>query len=817
MKTDMPSSPAEVPAPSHPPALILWFSEIGKEDVASTGEKHALLGEVVRQSPPTAISVPKGFAITAQAYRAYLEHNALDAKIEAHLAALQANERSLEETGRMLRRLVQDGEMPGALQQAIEEAYHALGTQVDKEQPDVAVRSSATVPRDSDASFSGQLETFLNVVGTRELLYSCQRCFASLFTDRALRYRQEKGLKHDQIGLSVGIQTMVRSDKGASGLVSTADTDTGFPDMIVIKASYGLGENLALGMVTPDTYRIYKPLLKQPDKRPIVEKRLGSKMTKVIYGEGWIKRTQTVNTNFKERNQFALSEDQILVLARAARALEAQFGQAVDIEWALDGFSQEIFLSQVRPTPSQALPSSSAMVTARLTTKEKPKLVLEGRAIGQTIRNGTVAVIRSLQEADRFKPGEILVAPATTPDWAPLMRQAAAIITDEGDDSSHAAMVSRELGIPAVVGTRDATHRLYASEELTVDCSQGERGRVYRGYLDYEEAAIDLDHLPETRTEIMMNIASPEAAFRWWRVPCQGIGLARMEFIINHLIKIHPMAIAQHESLTEGNLALKISKMTSHYPSPRDYFIDTLAMGMAQIAVSRYPAPVIVRMSDFKTNEYAQLIGGEAFEPKEENPMLGFRGASRYCSEAYQPGFALECAAVHQARDLIGADNLIVMIPFCRTLQEADQVLEEMARHGLKRGERGLKVYLMAEVPSNIILARAFAERFDGFAIGSRDLTQFILGVDRASAPLAALFDERNDAIKAAITQLINDAHACGRPVALCGQGPSDHADFAEFLVAAGIDALSVNPDSVLQVVSRVAAIETRLANPAAS
>ncbi len=807
---------SEPPAPSNTTSVsadfIRWFDGLSNKDVPIVGGKNASLGEMVCTLKAERIDVPDGFAITAHAYREYLAHNQLQEAVAEQIDALNSGNQPLDVTGRKIRQLIQDGDIPKALEREIESSYASLGKRYHMENPDVAVRSSATAEDLPDASFAGQQESYLNVEGTQELLYTCKRCFASLFTDRAISYREQRGFDHMSVALSIGVQKMVRSDKGSSGVMFTLDTETGFRDMIVINAAYGLGETVVQGMVTPDEYRVFKPLLDQADKCPIIEKVLGSKMIKMIYGDGWIKRTQTVNTNFKERQNFVLNDDQILKLSRWANTIAKHYGRPMDIEWAIDGLTKELFIVQARPETVKSQQNVSALTSARLITKEKPKVIVDGLAIGHTIRNGKVALLKDMRDAKRFDEGQILVASSTDPDWVPLMKKAAAIITDHGGRTSHAAIVSRELGIPAVIGTGSATHHLYAGQEVTVDCAHGERGRIYNGLLEYEEHDLDIGDLPKTKTKILMNIASPEAAFRWWQVPCQGIGLARMEFIINNLIKLHPMAVAHHDVLNEGNLKLKISKMTGHYPTPRDYFVSNLAMGIAQIAASRYPDPVIVRLSDFKSNEYAKLIGGEVFERDEENPMLGFRGASRYYSDAYKPGFALECAALLKARNEIGLDNLIVMVPFCRTPDEADRVLEVMKENGLKRGENGLKIYVMAEIPSNIILAKQFAERFDGFSIGSNDLTQLTLGVDRDSDQLAHLFDERNGAVTALITKLIEDAHSMNTPVGLCGQGPSDHPDFAEFLVKTGIDSISLNPDSVIEVTRRIAELEHSLA-----
>lgn len=795
------------------PDFVRWFEDLSNEDVAIAGGKNASLGEMIRTLKAKNIRVPDGFAITAQAYRAFLAHNDITERIEEEQERYRTHASSLADSGRTIRQLIQEGEMPPSLKEAICAAYRELGKRYQGEKVDVAVRSSATAEDLPDASFAGQQESYLNIVGEEELLYGCRRCFASLFTDRAISYREQKGFGQTTVALSVGVQKMVRSDKGASGVLFTLDTETGFPRVVVINAAYGLGETVVRGLVTPDEYRVFKPTLASGNFSPIIEKSLGSKQIKMIYGDGWTRRTQTVNTSYDERNHFVLSDDQIIQLACWGVEIETHYGRPMDIEWAIDGLTKELFIVQARPETVRSRQTSTLLTTAKLKkSKKEPEVLAKGLAIGHTIRNGQAVVLRSLHEAEKgFKDGQILVTTSTDPDWVPLMKRAAAIVTDHGGRTSHAAIVSRELGVPAVIGTGDATHRLYSGGDITVDCSQGEHGSVYRGLLEYEESEIDLDNLPRTKTKIMMNIASPDAAGRCWQIPSEGIGLARLEFIINNTIKLHPMAAATFDRLEDEALALRIKKMTLHYPSPADYFVDNLAMGVAQIAASRYPDPVIVRMSDFKTNEYAELLGGESFEPKEENPMIGFRGASRYYSDAYRPGFELECKALFKARQNLGLGNIVIMIPFCRTLEEADRVLEILADQGLSRGENGLQIYVMAEIPSNIILAAEFAKRFDGFSIGSNDLTQLVLGVDRDSEALAHLFDERNEAVKAMIRQLIVTAHESGCHVGLCGQGPSDHPDFAEFLVRAGIDSISLNPDSVVEVTRRIAEVEEQL------
>jgi pyruvate,water dikinase len=599
---------------------------------------------------------------------------------------------------------------------------------------------------------------------------------------------------------------MVRSDKAGSGVTFTLDTETGFPDVVVINAAWGLGENVVQGAVTPDEYRVFKPLLDQDHLVPIIEKRLGAKEKKMVYAAGGSETTKNVDTSTRERRAFVLSDDEILQLGRWAAAIEAHYGQPMDIEWAKDGERDELFIVQARPETVQS--QKEAAATKAYSLQEDGSVLTSGLAIGEAIASGKVLVIQSADEMDRFEENAILVTGMTDPDWVPIMKKARGIITDYGGRTSHAAIVSRELGVPAVVGTGDATEALFDGREITISCAEGEVGYIYDGALEFQETMIDLGEVPDTETRIMMNIASPDAAFRWWRLPCKGIGLARMEFIINNVIQIHPLALVHYEQLEEQHLCDQIAALTRNYEDKAQYFVDHLARGIAKIAASQYPEPVIVRMSDFKTNEYADLIGGELYEPDEENPMLGFRGASRYYSEQYRPGFALECQALKRVRETLGLRNVVVMIPFCRTPKEADKVLEAMAENGLERGDNGLEVYVMIEIPSNIILAQEFAERFDGFSIGSNDLTQLTLGVDRDSARLADIFDERNEAVKHTIADLIDRAHAADTYVGICGQAPSDYPEFAAFLVRAGIDSMSLNPDSVIEVTRRVAKVE---------
>jgi pyruvate,water dikinase len=807
----MQTHPAPTDQSTEPPRFVRWLDTLTNRDVPLAGGKNASLGEMIRELSGEGIRVPDGFAITATAYRALLAHNDIEGLIRELLRLRAAQQIEPGEAERTIRDLLLESEFPPGMREEVTEAYAELSRRYGVTATDVAVRSSATAEDLPDASFAGQHESYLGVSGARDVLHACRKCFASLFTDRAVSYREQKGFDHLAIALSVGVQKMVRADikNGASGVMFSLDTETGFPDVIVINASFGLGECIVQGTVTPDEYRVFKPLLDLPDKKPILERVLGLKEIKMVYGSRLGSQVHTIKMPPEQRQRFTLNDDQILQLARWAKRLEAHYQRPMDMEWAVDGETGELFILQARPETVQSRVGKLSFSSSRLLPqKEHPRVVTEGLAIGNTIARGKARLLTRAAEAVSFKPGEILVAPATNPDWVPVMKKAAAIITDHGGRSSHAAIVSRELGVPAVIGTGNATHLITDGAEVTVSCAEGEKGVVYSGLLEFEEREIDLAGLPTPNTPIMLNIATPEAAFRWWRLPCRGIGLARMEFIINQLIRIHPMALVRFDQLENSEEKEEIRRLTRDYPDKSLYFIDHLASGIAHIAASRYPQPVIVRTSDFKTNEYAQLLGGSQFEPKEENPMIGFRGASRYYHESYRDGFALECRAIKKAREEIGMDNIVVMIPFCRTPEEADQVLAVMADHGLRRGENGLKIQVMAEIPSNVILASQFADRFDGFSIGSNDLTQLILGVDRDSEILASLFDERNEAVKIAIRDLIVAAHAKGCKVGICGQGPSDHPDFAKFLVGLGIDSISLNPDSVVEVTRQIAEFE---------
>ncbi len=792
---------------------VLWFEHVGMNDVPRVGGKNASLGEMTQSLLSAGIRVPDGFATTASAYRAFVTTNGLEAAIRAELEKHRSGAVTLQETGEKLRELFLGAEFPAEIASSIVDSYRTLGERAGVKDLSVAVRSSATAEDLPEASFAGAQETFLNVVGERELLDACRRCYASLFTDRAISYRETKGFDHLDVALSIGVQRMVRSDLGGSGVMFSIDTDTGFPRVAVISAAWGLGEMVVQGAVDPDRYLVFKPLLSRADVSPIIDKTVGAKARKMVYSQGGTARTRVVNTPVRQQRAFVLEDAEILELARWAVLVEDHYQRPMDMEWALDGVTHELFMVQARPETVQALRSTTKFEQHHL-TQDGP-LLLSGAAIGDSIATGTACVIRDPSQIADFRDGAILVAEMTDPDWVSIMTRASGIVTNHGGSTSHAAIVSRELGIPAVVGTGSATELLTDNQAITLSCAEGDIGHVYDGVLSFETEEIDLGTLPATRTAVMVNVASPEAAFRWWRLPAAGVGLARMEFIINNLIKIHPMALVHPERVTDEADRRQIKALTAGFDDPKEFFVETLALGLAKLASPYHPHDVIVRLSDFKTNEYAHLIGGSAFEGVEENPMLGFRGASRYYDPKYREGFALECQALKRARERIGFDNIIVMVPFCRTPAEADRVLAEMAKNGLVRGENGLQVYMMCEIPANVIRAAEFAAKFDGFSIGSNDLTQLTLGVDRDSAELAALFDERDPAVEWMIAEAIDKAHEAGIHIGICGQAPSNYPEFAEFLVAHNIDSISLNPDSYLRTIPHIAAAEARLLQPA--
>ena len=786
------------------------FAELTRGDVARVGGKNASLGEMIGALSAKDIAVPPGFATEAEAYRVFLRHNHLQPVISGHLDALAKDEADLASSGLAIRRAIEGGAWPEAVENAIRSAYRELAGRLGKAAPSVAVRSSATAEDLPDASFAGQQATFLNVVGEDALLDACRKCFASLYTDRAITYREAHGFAHESVALSIGIQQMVRADLACSGVMFSVDTETGFPDLVMIDATWGLGENIVQGAVDPDSWEVFKPLLADPSVTPIISKQLGSKAKKMVYAENGGATTRNIDTSPGERDRFVLGDEEVMQLARWAVVIEQHYGCAMDMEWAKDGPHGDLYIVQARPETVQSRAEEGAISVYTMHTSAVP--VLTGLAIGHGVASGTVCRIDSPADIDRFVDGAILVTGTTDPDWVPIMQRAAAIITDHGGRTSHAAIVAREFGLPAIVGTHDATRLLHGGQEVTVSCIGGDKGAAYVGLEEFSVRTLDFAALPKTRTKIMLNMAEPSAAMRWWRLPSDGVGLTRMEFVIANEIRVHPMALVNPASIGDDAIRSEIGRLTRHYSDPAEYFVDRLSRSLSRIAAVQYPNPAIIRMSDFKTNEYASLIGGTSFEPEEENPMIGFRGASRYYSDLYRAGFALECRAMRRLREDLGFTNAAVMIPFCRTLEEADRVLDVMAENGLRRGENGLEIYMMCEIPSNVVLAGQFAERFDGFSIGSNDLTQLTLGIDRDSDLLADAFDERDPAVEWMIRHTIAEAHRHGCKVGLCGQAPSDHPEFARFLVESGIDSISVTPDSFVDVKQHVSEAEEEFA-----
>jgi len=792
-------------------SLVLWFNEVGIADIPIVGGKNASLGEMIQQLVPRGISVPNGFSTTAKAFRYFIQVSGLEEKLRSLFSDLNVEEvKNLRQRGKLARSLILHTPFPQELQDAIATAYQELCDRYGSH-TDVAVRSSATAEDLPDASFAGQQETYLNINGIQGVLDACHRCFASLFTDRAISYRQSRGFDHLSVALSVGVQKMVRSDLACSGVMFSIDTETGFKNAALITAAYGLGENVVQGAVNPDEYVVFKPTLKQGFS-PILAKRLGSKEFKMVYDIGNSKFTKNVPVISKEREKLALQDQEILQLGRWACLIEDHYSQVrdtytpMDIEWAKDGITGELFIVQARPETVQSQRSQNILRSYHL--QDKSKVLVTGRSVGESIGQGKVTVILDVNKLEHFRDGEVLVTDKTDPDWEPILKKASAIVTNQGGRTCHAAIIARELGIPAIVGSGNATTVLKAGQEVTTSCAEGEEGHVYAGLLPFEVKEVGLENLPRTRTQIMMNVGKPAEAFSLAAIPNDGVGLTRSEFIIANHIQVHPLALIHFDKLEDEAVKAKISEMTALYEDKTQYFVEKLAHGVGMIAGAFYPKPVVVRMSDFKTNEYANLLGGKQFEPKEENPMLGWRGASRYYDERYRDAYALECQALKRVREEMGLTNVIPMIPFCRTPDEGRRVLAEMAKHGLERGKNGLEVYVMCELPSNVIMAEEFSEVFDGFSIGSNDLTQLTLGLDRDSALVAHLFDERSVAVKRLVTMVIETAKQKGCKIGICGQAPSDYPEFAQFLVELGIDSMSLNPDSVLKTLLMVAEVE---------
>jgi pyruvate,water dikinase len=795
--------------------MVLWFDELELADIPQVGGKNASLGEMRRELIPNGVRIPDGYAITANAYRYLLKSSGIVAQMQQILSDLDTHDLdNLKSKGRRVRSLIYNSSFPKDLEDEIIAAYGKLCEEYGSD-TDVAVRSSATAEDLPDASFAGQQETYLNVTGKEALLEACKKCFASLFTDRAISYRVDKGFDHLSIALSIGVQKMVRSDLGTSGVIFSIDTESGFKDAILITGSYGLGETVVQGSVNPDEFYVFKPTLKT-GHRPIIQKKLGAKEIKMIYATGvGGEATETVPVPQEDRERFCLTDDEILQLARWTTIIEdhysakAGYFKPMDIEWGKDGRTGELFILQARPETVQSQKDVNVLETYVLLESREP--LVTGTSVGARIGAGPVQVIKSVEEIKNFKKGEVLVTDMTDPDWEPIMKIASAIVTNKGGRTCHAAIVSRELGVPCIVGTGNGTKALLGVTHATVSCAEGEVGKVYEGLLKFDVQRINARNLTRPRTRIMMNVGNPENAFTLAAIPNDGVGLARLEFIINQFISIHPMALIQFDKVTDEAVRSRIETMTRGYNDRRDFFVDKLAQGVAKIGAAFWPNDVIVRMSDFKSNEYANLIGGSFFEPHEENPMIGFRGASRYYDDKYRAAFALECEAMKKVRNEMGLTNVKLMVPFCRTVEEGEKVIKVMAERGLVQGENGLEIYMMVEIPSNVILIEDFGKIFDGFSIGSNDLTQLTLGLDRDSAEVAHIFDERNKAVMDLIRIAITKANNMGKKMGICGQAPSDYPEFARFLVECGIDSISLNSDTVIKTTVEILETEKAL------
>src|SRR6266568_3226749 len=806
--------------------FILWFDQINKDDIPYVGGKNANLGEMYQTLvntpselfPKEKLRVPFGFAVTAYSYRYFIEKNELDKKIRNILQGLNTSDmKRLAEVGEKIRTLIVSADFPEDMEKAIIASYHELSKRLkEKENVDVAVRSSATAEDLPDASFAGQQESYLNITGEHELLEAIKKAFASLFTNRAISYRVDKNFDHFKVALSVAVQKMVRSDRGASGVMFTLDTESGFRDVVLINGAWGLGEFVVKGIVTPDEFMVFKPAL-QKGFTSMISKKLGSKEKKLIYATEGTTPTKSVPVHVEDRQKFVLSDAQILKLARWGMIIEGHYKKPMDIEWAFDATTQQLFIVQARPETVQA--KKDIMMLEDYVLTQKGKVLVEGASVGRKIGQGKARFIKDPSQLSTFKKGEVLVAEITDPDWEPIMKIASAIVTNSGGRTSHAAIVSRELGIPAVVGCGSATTVLKTGKEITVSCAEGDRGLVYEGLLKFKIDRTNLSDFSLPKTQIKMIVADPELVFNYSFIPNKGVGLAREEFIISNFIKIHPNALLQYHKLADQEVKKQIDALTVGYSDKVQYYVDKLSYGIAIIASAFYPHEVLLRFSDFKSNEYAGLIGGKLFEPHEENPMIGFRGASRYTDPMFKDAFALECRAIKKVRDEMGLTNLQVMIPFCRTPEEGNKVLEEMKKNGLVHDKSknklheeldpNLHVWVMAEIPSNILLVTEFAKIFDGFSIGSNDLTQLTLGLDRDSKLIAHIGNENNEAVHKMIHDLIHKAHAAGVQVGICGQGPSDFPDFAEFVVREGIDSVSLSPDTVLKTAIRIKEVES--------
>ena len=786
---------------------IRFFKDLTIADVPSVGGKNASLGEMFSRLTPKGIRVPDGFAVTAAAYWYFIDANGLRDTLAALLRKLDRRQFSnLKETGAQARSLLLEASMPADLAEAVRQAYRQLAG--DDKDVSFAVRSSATAEDLPNASFAGQHETYLNVRGEDAALAAVQRCFASLFTDRAIKYREDNGFEHMKVGLSVGVQRMVRSDLACAGIAFTIEPDSGFRDIILLSGVYGLGENIVQGAVTPDEFYVFKPTLRA-GKNPVVMKKLGEKAKTMVYAaEGSAENTLNLETPPEKRRRFVLSDEEVRTLADWSLRIEEHYDKPMDVEWAKDGRTGELFIVQARPETVVSRRNPYQVTEYKLA--DKGKMLAKGQAVGNKITSGVARVLNSPADSDKMRQGEILVTDITSPDWDPILKKAGAIVTNKGGRTSHASIVARELGVVAVVGTGNATEAVRDGQTVTVSCAESEIGKVYDGALQWTEQALDLSGIQMPKTAPMLIVADPDKAYKLSFYPNRGVGLMRLEFVINNAIRVHPMALARFDAVVDEAVRTEIEKITAGYADKKMFFVERLAEAVATIACAFYPKDVIVRMSDFKTNEYAHLVGGQQFEPLEENPMLGFRGASRYYDDRYRDGFLLECAAMKKVRDDMGLTNVKLMIPFCRTVEEGQKVVALMAENGLKRGENGLEIYVMAEIPSNVILAEEFAKVFDGFSIGSNDLTQLTLGVDRDSDLIRHLFDENNASVRNMIATVIQKARGAGVKIGLCGQAPSDYPAFAQFLVECGIGSISFNPDALLHGIENINAAEAK-------
>ena len=784
-------------------ALVIPFEKLRMNDVEQVGGKNSSLGEMISQLADSGVRVPGGFATTAQAYRDFLAQSGLDAKINAVLDVLDVDDvNTLVKTGAEIRQWIMDTPFPMDLTIAITDQYQRLVADSSTDMS-FAVRSSATAEDLPDASFAGQQETFLNIVGLENILHAIKEVFASLYNDRAISYRVHKGFVHADVALSAGIQRMVRSDKGAAGVMFTLDTESGFRDAVFVTSSYGLGETVVQGAVNPDEFYVHKPML-EAGKHAVVRRNLGSKMIKMTFSTEKVAGKSVITEDVEEslRHQFSLNDAEVMELARYAMIIENHYGRPMDIEWGKDGIDGKLYILQARPETVQSQAGAGKVEKFKL--KQFSKVLASGRAIGQKIGVGPVRIVKDPKEMDQVKPGDVLVADMTDPNWEPVMKRASAIVTNRGGRTCHAAIIARELGIPAIVGCGDATHTLTEGEEVTVSCTEGDTGHVYRGRLDFEISSRDISAMPDIPLKVMMNVGNPELAFEFAQLPNAGVGLARVEFIINNVIGIHPKAILDVDRLPASKRD-EIKRRARGYASPKEFFVEKLVEGVSTIAAAFWPNPVIVRLSDFKSNEYRKLLGGELYEPEEENPMLGFRGASRYIAQSFRDCFEMECRAMKKVREEMGLTNVQLMVPFVRTVGEGKAVVELLAQHGLKQGENELKLIMMCEIPSNALLADEFLKVFDGFSIGSNDLTQLTLGLDRDSGLVANLFDERDPAVKMLLAMAISAANKAGKYIGICGQGPSDHPDLAEWLMDQGISSISLNPDTVVDTWTRLA------------